>query len=122
MERIIRTKAFYSVMYGCGLRFGEAINLWWDKNIDWTHNKIHIKNRKAKDGFPSFSIKNHQDRSIPAPQWTMECLKQLKQISHRNNPYVFLTEDSVTGRFKCSQVWALQNQPVNRTLSYRFPW
>jgi site-specific recombinase XerD len=93
MERIIRTKAFYSVMYGCGLRFGEAINLWWDKKVDWTHNKIHIKNRKAKDGFPPFSIKNHQDGSIPAPQWTMECLKQLKQISHRNNPYVFLTED-----------------------------
>jgi hypothetical protein len=29
---------------------------------------------------------------------------------------------NVTGRFKTSQVWALQNQPVNRTLSYRFPW
>jgi integrase len=92
-ERIIRTKAFYCVMYGCGLRFGEAINLWWDKNIDWTHNKIHIKNRKAKDGFPPFSIKNHQDRSIPAPQWVMDSLKELKKISHRNNPYVFLTED-----------------------------
>ena len=30
----LRLKTLYAVMYGCGLRFGESIHLWWDKNID----------------------------------------------------------------------------------------
>jgi integrase len=92
-ERIIRLKAFYSVMYGCGLRFGEAINLFWDKNIDFINSKIHIKNRISKNGFPPFSIKNHQDRSVPAPKWVMALLIELKKQSSSKNPYVFLAGD-----------------------------
>lgn len=93
IERKIRLKAFYSVMYGCGLRFGEAIQLWWDKNIDFINSKIHIKNRMSKNGFPPFSIKNHQNRSVPAPKWVMDSLEELKKQSDSNNPYVFLTVD-----------------------------
>jgi len=92
-ERIIRLKAFYSVMYGCGLRFGEAINLFWNKNIDFINSKIHIKNRISKNGFPPFSIKNHQDRSVPAPKWVMALLIELKKQSSSKNPYVFLAGD-----------------------------
>ena len=83
-------------MYGCGLRFGEAIHLWWDKNIDFINSQIHIKNRKSKNGFPSFRIKGHQDRSIDCPKWAMDPLKQLKKQSNSKNPYVFMTE----GRLK----------------------
>jgi len=92
-ERKIWLKAFYSTMYGCGFRFGEAIHLWWDKNIDFINSKIHIQNRTSKNGFPPFSIKNHQDRSIPAPKWVMDSLEELKKISNNENPYVFITDD-----------------------------
>jgi len=47
----------------------------------------------SKNGYPPFSIKNHQDRSVPAPKWVMESLEKLKEKSNRNNPYVFLTGD-----------------------------
>jgi len=67
--------------------------LWWDKNIDFINSKIHIQNRTSKNGFPPFSIKNHQDRSIPAPKWVMDSLEELKKISNNENPYVFITDD-----------------------------
>jgi site-specific recombinase XerD len=92
-ERKIRLKAFYSVMYGCGLRFGEAVHLFWDKNIDFINSTIHIKNRTSKNGYPPFSIKNHQDRSTPAPKWVMDTLEELKKVSNKKNPYVFITDD-----------------------------
>ena len=43
--------------------------------------------------FPPFSIKNHQDRSVPAPKWVMDSLKELKQLSNKKNPYVFIPDD-----------------------------
>ncbi len=91
----LRLKTLYSVMYGCGLRFGEAIHLWWDKNIDFINCQIHIKNRKGQEGFPSFRIKNYQDRSVDCPKWAMDFLKQLKEQSNLKNPYVFVTDDRV---------------------------
>ena len=102
-ERIIRLKAFYSVMYGCGLRFGEAVHLCWDKNIDFINSTIHIKNRTSKNGFPPFSIKNHHDRSIPAPKWVMGCLHELKELSKSSNPYVFIANDRLK---HVKQKWA----------------
>jgi integrase len=91
--RKVRLKAFYSIMYGCGLRFGEAIHLHWDKNIDFINSMIHIKNRKSQNGCPPFGIKTHQDRSIPAPKWVMDYLRELKDLSKMNNPYVLVNDD-----------------------------
>ena len=99
----LRLKAFYAVMYGCGLRFGEAIHLRWEKHIDFINSQIHIKNRKSKDGYPPYRIKNYQDRSIGCPSWAMDLLKQLKEQSKANNPYVFLTGDRLN---YIKQKWA----------------
>ena len=99
----LRLKCLYSVMYFAGLRFGEAIHLWWDKNIDFINSQIHIKNRKSKNSFPPFRIKGHQDRSIDCPKWAMDLLKQLKEQSNRKNPYVFLTGDRLK---HIKQKWA----------------
>lgn len=61
-------KAFYSVMYGCGLRFGEAINLMWNNgNIDFNNSRINLFNRRSQQGLPPFKLKNHQARTIHAP-------------------------------------------------------
>ena len=91
--RKIRLKAYYTVMYGCGLRFGEAINLWWEKNIDFINSQIHIKNRVSKNGFPPFTAKNYQDRSVDCPPSIMSVLQELKKKSSSNNPYVFISDD-----------------------------
>ena len=91
--RKIRLKAYYGIMYACGLRFGEAINLRWDKNIDFINSKILIQNRLAKSGLPPFNVKDHESRSIECPQWEMNYLKKLKIKSCNNNPYVFISDD-----------------------------
>ena len=90
----VMLKVFYTVMYDCGLRFGEAINLLWTNgNIDFINSKIHIKNRTSKNGLPPFSLKNYQARTIPCTTRVMKALKELKDISTRNNPYVFLPDE-----------------------------
>lgn len=87
----VMLKAFYSTMYGCGLRFGETANLMWDcENIDFKKTKINLLNRVSKKGLPSFKIKDHETRTIHAPSWVMEPLKALKEISSTESPYVFL--------------------------------
>jgi len=100
----LRLKAFYAVMYGTGLRFGEAIHLQWEKHIDFINSQIHIKNRKSKDGYPPYRIKNYQDRSIGCPSWAMDHLKELKEQANANNPYVFLTGERL---IHIKQKWAV---------------
>lgn len=87
-------KAFYIVMYDCGLRFGEAINLLWTNgNVDLINKKILIQNRSSKNGLPSFNIKDHEARSIPCTKRAIESLETLKEMSNiTNNPYVFLSD------------------------------
>jgi integrase len=93
----VMLKAFYCVMYGCGLRFGEAANLMWSENIDFKKSTIRIVNRNSKDGMPPFTLKDYEERSIDAPVWVMSSLKELKEIS--DSPYVFLSGE----RYKCIQ-------------------
>jgi integrase len=86
--------AFYTIMYDCGLRFGEAINLLWSNgNIDFINSKINIQNRSSKNGLPPFSIKNHEARTVPCTKRVIESLKELKEIGPNKNPYVFLSDD-----------------------------
>jgi len=90
----VMLKAFYIIMYDCGLRFGEAINLLWTNgNVDFIISKINIQNRSSKNGLPPFSIKDHEARTVPCTKRVIESLKELKKISSRNNPYVFLSDD-----------------------------
>ena len=89
----LRLRCFYSVMYYCGLRFGEAIHLCWEKNIDFINGKILIKNRKEKDGLFPFRIKNHQDGIVDMPIQVKNMLIDLKKQSSYDNPYLFITDD-----------------------------
>jgi len=79
-------------MYGCGLRFGEAANLMWHENVDFGNAKIKITNRTPKNGLPPFTLKDYEERSIDAPKWVMNALKELRKISSSDNPYVFLSD------------------------------
>ena len=88
----IRIKALYSVMYGCGLRYGEAINLLWDgRNIDFDNNRINITNRPGTKDIPSFMIKDYECRSVPMPRWVIDILTKLQSESTEGCPFVFMT-------------------------------
>jgi len=90
----IHVKAFYSIMYGCGLRSGESLNLLWEGgNIDFENKRIHIVNRSAKMGIPPFYIKDIENRSVPMPNWVADILLKLKAETNGSCPFVFLTEE-----------------------------
>ena len=81
-------------MYGYSLRFGEAANLMWNNgNIDFIKSKINLSNRNSKKELPPFRLKNHQARTIHAPNWVMEPLQLLKDISSPDSPFVFLNPE-----------------------------
>ncbi len=93
-NRIIRLKAFYSVMYGCGLRFGEAINLTFDSSvIDFESNHIVVTDHQGTKNTPPFFVKDYESRIIPMPVWVVVHLKELKKVSERSCPYLFLSKD-----------------------------
>jgi len=88
----LRIRCLYSVMYGCGLRLGEAINLLWPgQNIDLQTGRINIQNRVSTPILPGFLIKDKEVRSIPMPSWLIEMLKELKKQASADNPFAFLS-------------------------------
>lgn len=87
----IQKKAYYAVLYGCGLREGEAINLVWNGiNIDFEKNKITLINRPATKDIPPFYLKDHEERSIPMPYYVANLLMQVQEQAEPECPFVFL--------------------------------
>ena len=90
----INQKAYYALLYGCGLRAGEAINLLWDgQNIDFAKNRITLFNRLPSKLIPPFYLKDHEIRSIPMPNYVIDLLLQLQEQAEPNCPFVFLDSD-----------------------------
>jgi integrase len=88
-----RLRCLYATMYGTGLRIGEAISLLWNgKDIDFENNRINLRNRAGTASLPPFAIKDHQNRSIPMPDWLSTMLVKLQNTSKPQNPFVFLTD------------------------------
>jgi integrase len=89
----LRTKALYTVMYFCGLRLAEALNLFWDGiNIDFEKNKITLVNRTATQEIPPFKIKDYEERSVPMPKQVIDILTKLQDEAETGNPFVFITK------------------------------
>jgi len=84
-----RLKAVYSIMYGAGLRYGEAVNILWC-NVDFQKNRVNLVNRPATAQLPPFFLKDREQRSVPLPQWTVDLLRQLRSEAVDGNPFVFL--------------------------------
>ena len=90
----MRIKAFYSVMYGAGLRYGEALNLLWDgQNIDFERGRINITNRPSTANLPLFLVKDHEARSVPMPRWLVDVLVELQAEASEGCPFVFLSPE-----------------------------
>lgn len=89
-----RIQTLYAVMYGCGLRYGEAINLLWNGNdVNFERGRINVTNREPTRGIPGFFIKDYEARSISMPNWLQDILIELQAESSEGCPYVFLTKE-----------------------------
>jgi integrase len=112
--RKIRLKAFYSIMFGCGLRFGEAVNILWDdQNLDLQKDVVHIVNREGSRDMPTYNIKDYEARSIKMPGFVVKAITQLKEVDGNSSPFVFLCEDQwerVLGRWHCYLDQGIQEQ------------
>lgn len=87
----IKTKGLYAIMYGCGLRIGEAINLLDNgTDIDFENNRINIVNRPGTKDIPSFKIKDKQARSVPMPTWVSKILIEVQANAEEGCPFIFL--------------------------------
>jgi len=90
----LKLKALYAVMYGCGLRSGEALNLLANtRNIDFETNQIHLFSRPGTKDIPQFLLKDKEARSITMPQWVKTFLQDLYQEHDPNGPFLFLTTE-----------------------------
>lgn len=91
-NRIIRLKAFYTLMYSAGLRFGEAVNCTFTDNIDLDEGTIHLFNREGTAGMPEFDMKDYEERTIYLPDLAIDALSELNKIA--DSPYAFLNQES----------------------------
>lgn len=109
----IRQKAFYAILYGCGLRTGEAINLMWDgRNIDFEKNRITLFNRHGTKLIPPFYLKDHETRSVPMPNYVINLLLELQEQTEHDCPFVFLDKDKWE---RVQQKWIrFQEQRIER--------
>ena len=81
-------------MYGCGLRFGEAINILWDdQSLDFKEEMVHIVNRVGSPDMPVFNIKDYETRSIKMPKFVVAALQELQKVDGKSSPFVFLCKD-----------------------------
>ena len=92
--RKIRLKAFYSLMYGCGLRFGEAMNLLWeDQNLDLIEEMVHVVNRVGSPNMPVFDIKDYESRSLKMPKFVVQAIEELEKVDGKSSPFLFLNPE-----------------------------
>jgi integrase len=90
----LRNKVFYSLLYGCGLRTGEALNLLINgSNIDYENGQIHLKSRPASKNMPPFILKDKEARTIPIPKKVLGLLKQLKKETDSDCPFLLMTKE-----------------------------
>lgn len=90
----LRNKVFYSLLYGCGLRTGEALNLLNNGvNIDIENKQIQLKNRPATQNIPPFLLKDKEARNIPIPQKVLELIKKLNKEHDPHCPFLLMTKE-----------------------------
>lgn len=92
----VRRRALFWLMYGCGLRPGEAINLTVDR-IDLRTQMITVENRAATDSIPPFTVKSDDQsdeskaRTVPIPTPAMADLAAAMRLAVKSGGFLALT-------------------------------
>lgn len=91
-------RVLYVLMYGCGLRYGEAVNTRIE-NVDLENQRIHIKNRTPSPEIPPFTIKadgqcqTSKERSVPIPSACLPILAVAMGLAMKAGGFLALTSE-----------------------------
>ena len=92
----VQMRTAYWLMYGCGLRVGEAINL-MVSNVDLDRRRVHIVNRAATASVPPFTVKSDgqsessKERSVPIPEAALPDLMAAMRQAFKSGGFLVLT-------------------------------
>ena len=84
------------LMYGCGLRAGEAYNM-TNANIDMAKRRINVANRAATADIPPFVVKadgqsaESNERRVPIPEAAIADLTEAMRLAFRAGGFIVLT-------------------------------
>ncbi len=91
-------RAAYWLMYGCGLRAGEAYNM-MVANVDLAARRVHVVNRAATADAPPFTVKaerqseSSKERSVPIPEAAIADLTEAMRQAFKSGGFLALTEE-----------------------------
>ncbi len=85
-------KAAYAIMYGAGLRYGEAYSL-QPSDVDLSGGYVHVRPREATPDTPPFRIKDHECRSIPLPKYAVDLIAKWLESRPDGSPYLFVSPE-----------------------------
>ena len=94
-------RAAYWLMYGCGLRAGEAYNV-QARNIDLDRRRVHVVNRAGTNDVPPFTVKaegqstTSKERSVPIPEAAIPDITDAMGQAFKAGGFVVLTEERFT--------------------------
>ncbi|UCC30002.1 MAG: tyrosine-type recombinase/integrase [Phycisphaerales bacterium] len=121
----VKRRAAYWLMYGCGLRPGEAYNLTIDR-ISLDNRCVHIANRDATGDIPPFVVKcderttESKERTVSIPKAALPDVTAACQEAFRSGGFVILTAERFATVQRC---WRLcrEGKPWGGRETHR-PW
>jgi integrase len=60
-------------------------------SIDLEGRSVFVRSRPATDQLPPFEVKDHEDRSVPIPDSSVETLRELLEATDPDCPFILLT-------------------------------
>ncbi len=111
----VRQRACYWLMYGAGLRPGEAWNM-MAATVDLARRRVRVVNRAPTEGLPPFTVKaegqsvESKERTVPIPEAAVPDLTEAMRQSFKSGGFLVLTPE----RFRrVQEYWQLcrEHQP-----------
>ncbi|MHC4436946.1 MAG: tyrosine-type recombinase/integrase [Planctomycetota bacterium] len=82
-------KALLAIAYTSGAREDELLNLTWS-DVDFQKNQLHITRKDKHNWVQAWQPKDHELRTIPLPEQTVNLLTAWQSVAPDNSPYVFM--------------------------------
>ncbi|MAM70795.1 MAG: hypothetical protein CMP91_06620 [Gammaproteobacteria bacterium] len=81
-----QAKVYFSILFGCGLRPGEALALKWEDYQDW---QLSISKQITRRRFEG-TTKTGVNRQVKVPKWTREILESYRTSDCAAENWIFL--------------------------------
>jgi integrase len=85
-------KAFLVLAYTSGGREDELLNLTW-ADIDFQKNQLHITPKDRFGWIQPWQPKDHEVRTVPLPEQSVNLLAAWQSVAPENCPYVFMEHE-----------------------------